>query len=114
MRLRWTAPALRDLEAIGDYIARDNPAAAARVVTDILDRTDRLAKHPHIGRPGRVPETRELVVTKTALHRSLSGAGRHGANTRCPARRAALAGQLQLTSQAGLKRLMQFRERGLH
>jgi toxin ParE1/3/4 len=65
MRLRWTAPALRDLEEIGDYIARDNTAAAARLVTDILDRTDLLAKHPHIGRPGRVPGTRELVVTDT-------------------------------------------------
>jgi toxin ParE1/3/4 len=65
MRLRWTVPALRDLETIGDYIARENPAAAARVVTDILDRTKRLAEHPHIGRPGRVPGTRELVVTDT-------------------------------------------------
>jgi len=65
MRLRWSIPALRDLEAIGDYIARDNPAAAARVVTTILDQAGRLAEHPHMGRPGRVPETRELVVTNT-------------------------------------------------
>jgi len=65
VRLRWTTTALRDLEAIGDCIARDNPTAAARVVTSILDQTDMLAKHPHIGRPGRVPETRELVVANT-------------------------------------------------
>lgn len=31
MKVRWTAPALRDIEAIGDHIARDNPSAAARV-----------------------------------------------------------------------------------
>jgi toxin ParE1/3/4 len=65
VRLRWTTPALRDLEAIGDHIARDNLAAAARVVSDILDQAGRLVKHPHIGWPGRVPETRELVVTNT-------------------------------------------------
>ncbi|HYA81180.1 MAG TPA: type II toxin-antitoxin system RelE/ParE family toxin [Methylocystis sp.] len=65
MKLRWTTPALRDLEAIGDYIAQDNPAAAARVVTSILDHAEMLVRHPHIGRPGRVPETRELVVANT-------------------------------------------------
>lgn len=65
MKLRWTAPALRDLEEIGDCIARDNPAAAARVVTSILDQVESLTTHPHIGRPGRVPETRELVVPDT-------------------------------------------------
>ncbi len=62
MKLRWTAPALRDLEEIGDYIARDNPAAAERVVTTILDQAELLTTHPHVGRPGRVPNTRELVV----------------------------------------------------
>lgn len=65
MRLRWTTPALRDLEAIGDYIARDNPAAATRVVTRIFDQADLLASHPHAGRAGRVPGTRELVVSDT-------------------------------------------------
>ncbi len=65
MKLRWTAPALRDLEEVGDYIARDNPAAADRVVTSILDQVESLTTHPHIGRPGRVPETRELVIADT-------------------------------------------------
>lgn len=65
MKVRWTAPALRDIEAIGDHIARDNPAAAARVVTRIFDQADLLAAHPHAGRAGRVPGTRELVVSDT-------------------------------------------------
>jgi toxin ParE1/3/4 len=65
LKLRWTTPALRDLEAIGDYIARDKPDAAARVVTRILDQCELLATHPELGRPGRVPETRELVVADT-------------------------------------------------
>jgi toxin ParE1/3/4 len=62
MRLRWAAPALRDLDALGDYIARDDPGAATRIVARIFEQTDQLAAHPHIGRPGRVPGTRELVV----------------------------------------------------
>ena len=66
MKVRWTAPALRDLEAIGDYIAQDNSAAvAARIVTAILDQVDNLAAFPFIGRAGRVPGTRELVVVDT-------------------------------------------------
>ena len=64
MMVRWTTPALRDLEKIGDDIERDNPAAA-QVVTRILDQTDRLPTYPHIGRAGRVPDTRELVVVDT-------------------------------------------------
>ena len=65
MRVRWTTPALRDLEALGDFIARDNSAAAAKVVSRILNQADLLAVHPHLGRAGRVPGTRELVVSDT-------------------------------------------------
>ena len=65
MRVVWTAPALRELEAIGDYIARESPSAAARIVIRILDRVDTLADLPETGRPGRVAGTRELVVTDT-------------------------------------------------
>ncbi|MBV1703625.1 MAG: type II toxin-antitoxin system RelE/ParE family toxin [Hyphomicrobiales bacterium] len=63
MKVRWTTPALRDLEAIGDHIGmNDSAAVAARVVTSILDQADNLAAFPHMGRAGRVPGTRELVV----------------------------------------------------
>lgn len=65
MKVVWTAPALRELEAIGDYIARENPRASARIVTRIFDRVDMLADHPESGRPGRIANTRELVVTDT-------------------------------------------------
>jgi addiction module RelE/StbE family toxin len=64
--VRWTTPALRDLESIGDHIARENSAAvAARIVTSILDHADNLATFPHIGRAGRIPDTRELVIVDT-------------------------------------------------
>ena len=65
MRIRWTRPALADLEAIGDFIARDNPAAAQRIVTSIVASVDTLRDHPNLGRPGRLTGTRELVVPGT-------------------------------------------------
>jgi len=49
MKVIWTRPALRELETIGDYIERENPAAAERTVTRILEQVDRLKQHPHIG-----------------------------------------------------------------
>jgi toxin ParE1/3/4 len=65
MRVRWTTPALRDLEEIGDFIARDDAAAAARTVATILDQAENLARHPSLGRSGRIAGTRELVVVRT-------------------------------------------------
>ncbi|WP_136066365.1 type II toxin-antitoxin system RelE/ParE family toxin [Modicisalibacter radicis] len=65
MRVRWLARALRDLEAIADYIAEDNPGAALRMVDRVESCTEGLADSPHRGRAGRVDGTRELVVTGT-------------------------------------------------
>lgn len=65
MRVVWTRPAARDLEAIGDFVAKDNPAAAATLVARLMDAARRLADHPESGRAGRVAGTRELVVAGT-------------------------------------------------
>lgn len=65
MKVRWTAPALFDLEAIGDFIAGDSPTAAVDTVTRVFEQVDRLREHPHLGRAGRIAGTRELVVAGT-------------------------------------------------
>lgn len=65
MRVNWLRTALANLEAEAEYIARDSPAAAARVVSAIQRSVEQLRKHPALGRPGRVPGTRELVITGT-------------------------------------------------
>lgn len=65
MRVRWLKRALKNLDDQAEYIARDNPQAAARIVERIATSVDRLATHPASGRPGRVPGTRELVITGT-------------------------------------------------
>jgi toxin ParE1/3/4 len=63
--VRWTRPALADLEAIGDYIARDNPRAAAGQTRRIHEACAQLGLFPAQGRAGRVAETRELVIGGT-------------------------------------------------
>ncbi|ABA56968.1 Plasmid stabilization system [Nitrosococcus oceani ATCC 19707] len=57
--------ALQNLDAEAAYIAQDNPAAARRVVQTIVDAINLLSDNPALGRPGRVPGTRELVVADT-------------------------------------------------
>jgi toxin ParE1/3/4 len=64
-RIAWRAGALDDLEQLRAYIARDNPQAADAVRNRILELVGMLATHPHLGRPGRVSGTRELVITPT-------------------------------------------------
>jgi addiction module RelE/StbE family toxin len=63
LRLRWTRLAERDLNDIAAYIGQDSPAAAARVVLELIDQTEALlpAVTPRC-RPGRVLGTRELVI----------------------------------------------------
>jgi toxin ParE1/3/4 len=55
--------AAADLDEILDRISRDSPRAAAELVRRILARIDRLAISglSHMGRPGLVEGTRELV-----------------------------------------------------
>jgi plasmid stabilization system protein ParE len=45
----WTAEAQRWLEDIFDFIATDNPAAAAATVQGIFDRAQVLKSYPEIG-----------------------------------------------------------------
>ena len=66
MRIEWTRRYLRELEAIGDYIAQQSPRSGARVVNEIHSKTRRLlSANPFIGRPGEIRGTRELVITGT-------------------------------------------------
>ena len=65
MRVKWLRKALRNLDDEATFIAADDPAAARRVVKRVLDAVALLAEQPGLGRPGRVPGTRELVVLKT-------------------------------------------------
>jgi len=64
--LVWSPEAIEDLASLRAYIEQDDPAAAQRVVLRIIHSVeDLLSKNPEMGRPGRVPGTRELVVPRT-------------------------------------------------
>jgi toxin ParE1/3/4 len=65
MEIVWREVALDSLQRIRAYIARDNPGAAERVRERILEAVRNLADMPYLGRPGRVEDTRELVVSGT-------------------------------------------------
>ncbi|PZU94375.1 MAG: type II toxin-antitoxin system RelE/ParE family toxin [Pseudanabaena sp.] len=54
-QINWTKQALADLEAIGDYIARDSPAIAQIFVDRIVNSIVRLESLPLSGRI--VPES---------------------------------------------------------
>jgi len=49
------------------YIARDNPAAAARLNALFDHRAESLLDHPQLGRLGRVSGTRELLAHRHYL-----------------------------------------------
>lgn len=65
MRLRWLRRALRNLDDEATYIAAEDSTAASLVVERVLDAVAQLEQQPGLGRPGRVPGTRELVVGNT-------------------------------------------------
>lgn len=65
MIIRWLDDAVNDLQSLRLYIAQDNAVAAGRVVRKILRSIELLSEQPGIGRPGRVGNTRELIISGT-------------------------------------------------
>ncbi len=61
----WTEPALQELDAIAEYIALDDPAAASLLVKTVLEKTKRLQDFPRSGRiPPELPNSvyRDIVI----------------------------------------------------
>ena len=56
MKLVWTDPAIADLTAIRDYIARDSDQYARQFVGRIIEAVEKLPGFPAMGR--KVPESR--------------------------------------------------------
>lgn len=63
MQIKWHRKIRQDLREVRAAIAEDNPKAAAKVAQRILQAVERLPDNP--GRPGRVMDTRELVIAGT-------------------------------------------------
>ncbi len=65
MKIRWLRKALENIEQEAAYISRENPVAANEAVQRIYNSVALLADNPTLGHPGRIPDTRELVVPDT-------------------------------------------------
>jgi toxin ParE1/3/4 len=64
MKLRFTRRATEDLAGIGNYTAEQNPAAAVRVRSAILDTLQLLVEYPQIGRAQTVEGVRKIVTRR--------------------------------------------------
>jgi toxin ParE1/3/4 len=62
VRLRYTLPALADLNSILDYIAAHSPRGAQRVQGRIQGIIELLLSHPDIGTPTDDPTIRRLTT----------------------------------------------------
>ncbi len=66
MTIVWSPEAIADLAALRAYIEQDDPLAAQRIALHIIHNIETLLpESPEMGRPGRVPGTRELVIPRT-------------------------------------------------
>jgi toxin ParE1/3/4 len=67
MELFWTPEAIQDRDDIYDYIEADNPAAALALDELFEEKATLLVGRPSLGRIGRAPDTRELVVHRNYI-----------------------------------------------
>ena len=65
MKVVWPRRALQHLARVRDYIAKDDPKAAAEIARRILESVELVTVNPHRGRSGRIVGTRELVIAGT-------------------------------------------------
>jgi addiction module RelE/StbE family toxin len=61
VRVLWTPEAEQDRDDIWDYIACDNPLAAARMDQLFSEAAEKLADFPMLGHAGKILGTRELI-----------------------------------------------------
>ena len=65
MEIKWLRKAILNLDQEAEYIAKDDPRAARLVVDRIYHTVSLLQGNPSLGHPGRLPDTRELIIPKT-------------------------------------------------
>ncbi len=65
MEIKWLRKAILNLDQEARYIAKNDPQAARLVVDRIYHTVSLLKDNPSLGHPGRLPDTRELIIPKT-------------------------------------------------
>ena len=61
-QLVWRPMALADREAIMEFVAAENPAAAVALDDQFEAKAEQARQRPTLYKPGRVKGTREIVV----------------------------------------------------
>ncbi|MCY4360585.1 MAG: type II toxin-antitoxin system RelE/ParE family toxin [Gammaproteobacteria bacterium] len=64
--VRWSEPAILDLQSIHDFIAHDSRFYAKKVIQDIRDKAEILDELPKIGR--KVPEINDGNIRELSLY----------------------------------------------
>ena len=72
MKLLWTEEAISNLNEIEEFIERDNLEVAIKFIDKIIDRAEKLVRHPNKGRV--VPELsieqiREIIYKRNRIIR---------------------------------------------
>jgi|SRR3990172_877897 len=80
VRIKWTDKAVKHLEAIYEYIARDSKIYAKRYIKSLITSTEKLKKMPECGR--KVPEFedadfREIFYKNHRIVYRLTDADKH-------------------------------------
>ena len=66
MTIEWSPEAIEDFANLRAFINEASPRAARATALAIIEAVEaQLPDNPAIGRPGRVPGTRELVIART-------------------------------------------------
>ena len=65
MKVEWTLRAEVDLLDHADFISQDSPGAAIAQILEVRTQVEQLADQPFLGRIGRLPRTRELVIARS-------------------------------------------------
>ena len=74
MRIRWTPPAVNDMQGISDYLKDHHPRYRQPTMRKLYEKIRALKETPHIGRPGRIEGTREILFSPHAVRCRLPGA----------------------------------------
>jgi plasmid stabilization system protein ParE len=61
-KINWTEEAVRWLEEIRDYVAKDDPAAAIKVVRGIYETVQLLRRFPELGYSYTLKSDRDIRV----------------------------------------------------
>lgn len=64
-RVFWVDTAEQARDTALEFIARQSLDSALAQFDEIERQTDRLVRHPYLGRPGKTPGTRDLTINRT-------------------------------------------------